>query len=504
MMKRFTLLTIQMCLLAVITATAQGPNETGTYYKMAHGKSGEALKTAFFQIIKSPSVLKYDDLWEAYKISDARDMGDKEIIWDMYSSATEYDLDCPHKNNYEGSGINREHSMPKSWFNPTDRGSGGTGSLTYKDIKPMFSDLMHVIPTDGYINNMRSDLPYGETTSPTKGSKDMFSKVGPCSVEGYTKTVFEPNDEYKGDLARIYFYMVTCYETTLPQWLAPTESFTPSPMFDTEGTTYLPFSDWAMPMLMKWAENDPVSEKEIARNEAVFMLQGNRNPFVDYPGLENYVWGDQYETAFSYDGVTEGSTPVELTPATSTTITLNNSGFGIDWSGNASKNTRNYMDRFPITQEKDGVSVIWNYGTEGGNMYSNTSQIRLYKYNTLTFRTEKNDITSIEFTVPKGGNASEKEFFASTGEMTNDITNNKYTWSGNTKEVTFWITDGNGNIQLTQAKVGITEEETGIDDIRTTTTEGDDNIYTLGGIRVDGGSLKPGIYIWKGKKIIIK
>jgi len=497
MRKKITLLTIQMCLLTFITATAQGPNETGTYYKSIHGKKGAALKTALYQIIKSPSVLTYNDLWEAYKISDVRDTDGKETIWDMYSNVTEYALDCDHKNNYEGSGINREHSMPKSWFNPTDRGSGGSGSLTYKDIKPMYSDLMHVIPTDGYINNMRSDMPYGEVSSITKSSKNDFSKVGPCAIEGYSGKVFEPDDEYKGDLARIYFYMITCYEPLAGTWT--------SDMFDaTSEDGYQPFAAWVMPMLMKWAHDDPVSDKERDRNEAVYMLQGNRNPFVDYEGLEDYVWGDYYDIAVSYDGVTDGDTPIELTPAVSTTITLNNSGFGIDWSGNASKNTRNYMDRFPITQEKDGVSVIWNYGTEGGNMYSNTSQIRLYKYNTLTFRTEKNDITSIEFTVPKSGNASSKEFFASTGEMTNDITNNKYTWAGNTKEVTFWVTEGNGHIQLTQATVGITEEETGIDDIRTTTTEGDDHIYTLGGVRVDGGSLKPGIYIWKGKKIVIK
>ena len=129
-----------VCLLAVAAAAfAQGPNDTGTYYKKAHGKHGEALKTAFFEIIKNPSVLTYADLWTAYNTSDVHEVDGQVLIWDIYSNITAYTPDSPHKNNYEGSGLNREHSFPKSWFN---------------EVKPAYSDLVHVIPTDGYINNL--------------------------------------------------------------------------------------------------------------------------------------------------------------------------------------------------------------------------------------------------------------------------------------------------------------------------------------------------------------
>lgn len=427
-MNRLThqLFTSVLCVLTIwsTAALAQAPHNTGTYYRTAHGKHGEALKTAFYNIIKNPSVLTYNDLWEAYKISDIRMVNGDSTIWDMYSAITRYAPDCPHKNSYEGSGINREHSFPKSWF----------GS-----IKPAYSDVVHVIPTDGYINNMRSDLPYGETDSPTKGSKGIdgaqyYSKVGPCSVEGYTKNVFEPDDEYKGDLARIYFYMATCYEPLIATWT--------SDMLG--GTSYQPFSSWALPMLMKWSANDPVSEKEVSRNAAIWQLQGNRNPFVDYPGLEEYLWGNLIDEGFSYDGVTP-ATEDQTVVASTSDIPLNRFVFGVDWSSN--RNTRDYWERSPLTYEKDGITVIYNFGIEGKNMYANNSQIRLYQKNFLTFRTDNDIITSIDLDVVKNDN--EKTFTASVGSMSG------YTWTGNAREVQLMVSEGNGNVQLSGAHVEV-------------------------------------------------
>ncbi len=429
-MNRLThqLFTSVLCVLTIwsTAALAQAPYNTGTYYRTAHGKHGEALKTAFYNIIKNPSVLTYDDLWKAYKISDIRMVDGDSTIWDMYSAITRYAPDCPHKNSYEGSGINREHSFPKSWF----------GS-----IKPAYSDVVHVIPTDGYINNMRSDLPYGETDSPTKGSKGIdgakyYSKVGACSVEGYTKNVFEPDDEYKGDLARIYFYMATCYEPLIATWT--------SDMLG--GTSYQPFSSWALPMLMKWSEEDPVSQKETDRNAAIWRLQGNRNPFVDYPGLEEYLWGDLVDEGFSYDGVTP-ATEDQTVAATTSDIPLNRFVFGVDWSSNSIKNTRDYWERSPLTYEKDGITVIYNFGIEGKNMYANDSQIRLYQKNYLSFRTDKDIITSIDLKVVKNDN--EKTFTASVGSMSG------YTWTGNAREVQLMVSEGNGNVQLSGAHVEV-------------------------------------------------
>ena len=259
------------------------PNGTGTYYQSADGNKGKSLKTALYEIIKSPGVKSYSDLFECYKSTDLRPDGK---IWDMYSNITNFDPDKDHYGNYSGEGdmFNREHSFPKSWFG---------------NVSPMNSDLFHVIPTDGYVNNRRSNYPFGETNGDSYKSNGGFSKVGSCTTPGYSGTVFEPNDEYKGDFARIYFYMVTCYESKVSSWSSPMLA----------GNSYPAYTQWAIDMLLRWAANDPVSQKEIERNNAVYKIQGNRNPYVDYPGLEQYVWGNKTDIAFSYDNYDAEVTP---------------------------------------------------------------------------------------------------------------------------------------------------------------------------------------------------
>lgn len=269
------LLFIPLFLFLAIQAMAQGPNNSGEYYHSADGKMGSALKTALAGIINTHKTLSYDFLWTAFETTDVRPDG---RVWDMYSCITNYRFGHDQGGSYskEGDLYNREHSFPKSWFN---------------DASPMVSDLMHIVPTDGKVNGMRSNHPFGETNGGTYTSANGFSKVGSCIYPGYSGTVFEPNDEYKGDFARIYFYMVTCYESKLKSWS--------SDMLN--NSTYPAFSGWAKEMLLKWAKNDPVSQKEIDRNNGVYGLQENRNPFVDYPGLEQYIWGDAQDWAFYYD-----------------------------------------------------------------------------------------------------------------------------------------------------------------------------------------------------------
>jgi endonuclease I len=274
----------RLLLQAVLTmlftcAWAQGPNDTGEYYQNANGKSGAALKTALHNIIskkkKSPS---YDDLLELYKKTDTRADG---YVRDWYSNITNFTHITDKAGSYqkEGDVYNREHSVPQSWGAPK-------------------ADIVHVVPTDGYVNNRRGNLPFGEVANVKYASANDYSKMGTCKTEGYNGNVFEPNDEVKGDLARIYFYMATCYEGSAHNW--GNSVFT--------GTAYKPFSDWTYNMLIRWSQLDPVDEVEIARNDSIFLsnVQGNRNPFVDYPGLEDYIWGDKKDVPFSYDNYNGG------------------------------------------------------------------------------------------------------------------------------------------------------------------------------------------------------
>lgn len=481
---------------------AQAPHNTGDYYQSVDGKKGAELKTAFYQLIKNPSVVYYDSLWNAYKISDARPMGDSLIIWDMYSCISRYSIDFPtHKNSIEGvSGFQREHSMPKSWFNPTERGSSG---LTYADIKPMYSDIVHVIPTDGTVNNKRSNNAYGEITDSTKvewKSADGFSKQskkGGCGTPGWKDylganaskaRVFEPNDEYKGDLARIYFYMATCYEPLAGTWT--------SDMFDSASEDgYQPFAQWAFDMLMRWAKADPVSQKEIDRNEACYQLQGNRNPFVDYPGLEDYIWGNKKEEAFHYGGEVRPDSLI----ATDCTILLNKRTFGVDWS--ATGNMRNYYSRVPLTITKNGIDVTFAYGIEGSKLYCDSSQIRLYNKNVLIFKAHQGEINSIEFTIPN--KAADKELIPSVGQM------NGNTWTGDASEVLFTSTytsswpesNANKHIQISGVKITVAPL-LGISQPTSPSSQHPSPIYDLQGRRV--AQPAKGMYTKNRKKYIIK
>ncbi len=258
------------------------------YYGSANGKTERELKTALGNIIKNHTTLSYGSLNDYYDQTDLRSDGK---IWDMYSDETNYTVDDAGSGT-EGAGYNKEHSLPKSWFNSDS---------------PMYSDIMHIVPVDSWVNSMRSNYPFGETSNPTKWSNNHFSKLGPCdSSIGYSGTVFEPNDEYKGDFARIYFYMVTCYENKIKSnsWSGG--------MF--QSGTYPAFQDWALQMLLRWAQEDPVSQKEIDRNNAVYQVQGNRNPYVDFPGLEQLVWGDKTDVAFYSDNYSGSATETVATP----------------------------------------------------------------------------------------------------------------------------------------------------------------------------------------------
>ncbi len=238
------------------------------YYNDAEGKTGTALQESLHDIIDNHTVLSYSALWTAFYTTDDREDGK---VWDMYSDNPDgadpydYTFGTDQCGNYSGenSCYNREHSFPKSWFN---------------DASPMYTDLFHLYPTDGYVNGQRGNYPFGETDSPTWTSLN-GSKLGPSSVNAYSGTIFEPIDAYKGDFARTYFYMAVRYYGEDSGWPG-------SPMV--KGSQLLP---WAKEMMVRWHEEDGVSQKEIDRNNEVYSFQGNRNPFIDHPEYVALMYG---------------------------------------------------------------------------------------------------------------------------------------------------------------------------------------------------------------------
>ena len=308
------LTTACMFLLAIVVAWAQGPNNTGIYYQPADGKKGEALKTAMFGIIKiTKAGWSYDGLKTAYMTTDTRPDG---YLRDWYSKITYYEpgSNCAGSFTKEGDGYNREHLVPQSWFNKDD---------------PMRCDAFHVVPTDAKINNMRSDYPFGEVGTITDFSNNHYCKKGYSKRSGYTGIVFEPGEDVKGDIARAYFYMVTCYQDKISSWAS-------NNVFD--GNTYPGLTDWTLQMMMEWSANDPVDDVESARNQAIYNKQRNRNPFIDYPGLEEYVWGTKSDIAFDYTNYGSSTTMVAaptFSPAGGTYTTAQNVTLACATSGAA-------------------------------------------------------------------------------------------------------------------------------------------------------------------------
>ncbi|MFZ4456140.1 MAG: endonuclease [Bacteroidales bacterium] len=258
--------------LFVLSILAQIP---AGYYATATG-SGATLKTQLYSIIHTHTERSYDNLWTDYQTTDRKADGK---VWDIYTDIpsgtpvftfTFITQQCGTYAN-EGDCYNREHSFPKSWFN---------------DATPMYSDLFHIYPTDGKVNGERNNYPYGVVGTPTYTSSN-GCKLGNCVYPGYTGTVFEPINEYKGDLARTYFYMATCYENLIAGWQANDANGN----VVLNGTAYPAYETWFLNMLLDWNAADPVSQKEIDRNNAIYGIQHNRNPYIDHPEYVTSVWG---------------------------------------------------------------------------------------------------------------------------------------------------------------------------------------------------------------------
>lgn len=267
---------------AAAMAGAQAPSG---YYSAANGLSGASLKTALSNIITNGHQDKgYNGLWTAYKTTDIdKNYENDGSILDIYSEkpsgADPYKY-TPGSNqcgtySVEGNCYNREHIIPQSLFS---------------EASPMVSDIHFIRATDGKVNGMRSNYPFGKVGTATFMSKN-GSKLGSSASSGYSGTVFEPIDEFKGDVARMVFYFVTRYQSKL-------STFSSGNML---GSSAFPgLQTWELNVLLAWHNQDPVSQAEINRNNASYTYQKNRNPFIDNPNYANQIWGS---------GTSSGTTP---------------------------------------------------------------------------------------------------------------------------------------------------------------------------------------------------
>ncbi len=290
------------------------------YYESIDGMSGKELMDAIQLVAKigyRADDFRYDSVWLAFKHTDLRPDG---YIWEIYSDCVfEYEKDRTSNTSQTGDckGYNREHAMCQSWFGTTSL--AGKQMSSSKKNSPG-SDIFHIYPASYGMNSRRGNRPYGEvqTAANTSGNGTLYgtpvatisvaNTVAGTYVEGtinMSTNVLEPADEYKGDIARSYF-------GTMVKW-AGEWTFNRVDLgqviFDATidaDTHYGPennfgFTDYGLALMLKWHRQDPVSQKEVDRNNGIQLTQGNRNPFIDYPYLAEYIWGEMAGQTLDFD-----------------------------------------------------------------------------------------------------------------------------------------------------------------------------------------------------------
>ncbi|UUF14158.1 MULTISPECIES: endonuclease [Flavobacterium] len=292
-------------LLLLFLATIGFAQIPSGYYNTATG-TGYTLKTQLYNIIKGHTDNGYAGLYTTYQTSDVDNFYENDgTVLDIYSenpSGTDpynYSTGSTQRcGNYsaEGDCYNREHIIPQSVFN---------------EQSPMVADAHFITPTDGKVNGMRSNYPHGTVSSATYTSQN-GGKLGSSSVSGYSGTVFEPINAFKGDIARMYFYFATRYENTVAGY-----SYA---MFD--GSSNKVFTTAFLNVLLAWNAQDPVSAREIARNNAVYARQGNRNPYIDHPEYVNQIW----------DGTPSGDTQAPTTPTSLASTSKTATSISLSWT----------------------------------------------------------------------------------------------------------------------------------------------------------------------------
>lgn len=313
---------IAILFLLSIVSYAQIP--TG-YYNSAVG-TGYTLKTQLHNIIKNYNPQSYNSLWSLYSHSSYRDnyYENDGTLLDIYSEKmdatdlynyTSTSQECGSTTTtYEGLCYNREHLIPESFFEAYFISIGVDTSINTNSYYTK-NDAHFIPPTDIRVNAWRGNLPFGRlyatNLNPCSGGDGpSYSPTNlPCYTSnvskigfnnnsgysaGYTGNVFEPIDEFKGDIARAVLYFVTRYEDVLPLMYSTCSNTTAKAMFD--GSANQGLKTTFLNIMKTWHQSDPVSAREIAINNRIYLHQNNRNPFVDHPEWVNTIWGSTLQT----------------------------------------------------------------------------------------------------------------------------------------------------------------------------------------------------------------
>lgn len=327
-MKRYLLFALH----ATATILVWGDIPVG-YYNSLTGKSGQSLKDAIHELAIQRTVHSYGSLWTYFPQTD-RMPDDARRVWDMYSDKTYY---FSSNLGSSTSGMNKEHSVPKSWWGGYNEGQGFIA----------YTDLNHLYPSDAAANSAKLHYPLGEVSrvnfdnGVTKTGTPMMGQGGGASV------VFEPDDRYKGDFARTYFYMAAAYQDY--EW-----KYT----WMMTNSSWLTLNQWSIELLLRWAREDPVSDKEKDRNDAVYRCQNNRNPFIDYPELIEYIWGERSGETFTGGSDVIDGPPELISPVQDTELFLGEVALGKSLSITVPVKAHNLTNDLSVTTYRDDYAMF--------------------------------------------------------------------------------------------------------------------------------------------------
>ena len=405
----------QLFLLLVLSITAQIPSG---YYSAAEGKVDAALKSQLSSIISANYKDNgYDGAYNIYKESDNLPNGK---VWDMYSIKADgtanyyftHGSDKCGSYKKEADCYNREHTFCDSWL----------GAAT-----PQRSDVHHLIPTDGYVNNQRSSFPHGKVKTASWTSTNGSKKGSSDPATGYSGTVFEPIDEFKGDFARMYFYMATRYESKIASW-----ANNGSAGEILAGNTYPAYKTWFYTLLLQWNSADPVSTKEINRNNVIYTFQKNRNPFIDYPNLAEFIWGNKKGQAWS---ATNTNSPYLSLPTNGSTLDFGKIAFQQSQSGTVNIKANNLTGSLTASVVGTNASLfslstttITKTQAEAGYTLTIDYNAQTVGNHTATLQLSGGGITPV--TVSLTAQSSDNFMALAAADITNNSFTAKWTLSG--------------------------------------------------------------------------
>lgn len=499
---------IATALIGVTTsANAIDRKTLAQYASSLQGLKKEQLKAALHKLMDKKKVLKYGGkgpgyTWHGFWYTD-RDPQTNEC-YNRYSDKKFY-FESTNTGRAIG-GMNIEHSFPKSWW-------GGHKNDAW-------CDLYNLYPSDSKANSSKSNYVMGVVVNVKENAGEGYDKVGTGYADGKLVNMWEPGDRFKGEFSRSYMYMATTYQNL---------SFTSEGAKQLQTGAYPTLRKWSSDLFRQWSKNDRVDEMEIKRNEAVYKIQNNRNLFIDYPNLAEYVWGDSMDVEFNpYRSITTASDDARYTSviAPEDPVTPDNPVV-TPQGGTFVKTTSAPVagKRYVLVANTGSVFVIAstlkgkNYGYLPTNSTVDNSG-KVNGVNDQSVLTLEQGTTGFYIKDANGKYFGQEDKYKTVQFVTKD---KAVEWTLEPKaDGTFTITSSTGHVLQYDTKyksfgaykpvstngiypmLYVEDTTAGIGTIWTVTTT-DEAVYNLQGVRMPADAqLAPGIYIRGGKKFIVR